>query len=356
METKPLQVNSEITSYKCGFSAPSNIALVKYWGKYPVQLPANPSISFTLNYCKTETYLSIDKSYEKLENFSVDVFVDGEPNEDFKPKIFSFFNRIEPYFNFLNDFSFKIETSNTFPHSSGIASSASGFSALAACLVKIEHVLSGKPESFNLDKASYVARLGSGSAARSTQGPMMVWGKHAEIEGSRDDIAIKFHDIHHIFQDYQDVILLVDKGQKKVSSSVGHGLMNNHPYAKSRFEQAHHNLSKLLVALKEGNLEEFIKITENEALSLHAMMMSSNPYFILMKPNTLKIIEHIWDFREQTGIPVSFTLDAGANVHLLFPKLHVTKVLGFINTTLVEFCENEHYICDAIGEGLAPLS
>lgn len=356
METKPLHVSSEITSYKCGYSAPSNIALVKYWGKYPIQLPANPSISFTLNNCKTETYLSIEKSEEKLTDFAVDVFVDGKPNENFKPKILSFFSKVESYFYFLKDFYFKIETSNTFPHSSGIASSASGFSALAACLVKMEHVLSGDVEGFNLDKASFMARLGSGSAARSTQGPMMVWGKHEKIKESSDDIAIKFDDIHEIFQDYQDIILLVDKGQKKVSSTVGHGLMNNHPYAKARFEQAHRNLTKLLVALREGNLKDFIKITENEALSLHAMMMSSNPYFILMKPNTLKIIEHIWDFREKTGIPVSFTLDAGANVHLLFPKLHITKVLGLINTTLVDFCENEHYICDSIGKGLILLS
>ncbi len=356
MNIQPLQIKTPLAEYRCGYSAPSNIALVKYWGKYPVQLPANPSISFTLHNCKTETYLSIEKAEGTLENFSVTVFVDGLENENFKPKILKFFDRVGAYFHFLKDYHFTIETSNTFPHSSGIASSASGFSALSACLVKIEHVLSGHEDTFNLEKASFMARLGSGSAARSTQGPLMVWGKHHEIEGSNDDFAIKYEKIHPIFQDYQDVILLVDKGQKKVSSTVGHGLMNEHPYAEARFKQAHENMSKLLVALKEGDLEKFIKITENEALSLHAMMMSSNPYFILMKPNTLKIIETVWDFRAETGIPLSFTLDAGANVHLLFPKSHETKVLQLINTKLVDFCENEHYICDHIGEGIVALS
>ena len=355
MNTKPLQIKTLPASYSWGFSAPSNIALVKYWGKYPVQLPANPSISFTLNNCKTETHVSIVKSEAQLKDFQIDVFVDGKTNESFKPKIHSFFQRIERYLGFLKGYSFKIETSNSFPHSSGIASSASGFAALAACLVKIEHVLGEDNTGFNWDKVSFLARLGSGSAARSTKGPLMVWGNHHEVDVSNDEIAIPFNHIHPIFEDYQDVILLVDKGQKKVSSTVGHGLMNNHPYAESRFKQAHDNLSKLLVALEKGDTDSFIQITENEALSLHAMMMSSNPYFILMKPNTLSIIEHVWEFRSETGIPLCFTLDAGANVHLLFPKEHITKVLGFINTTLVDFCEKEQYICDYIGTGLKPL-
>ena len=73
------------------------------------------------------------------------------------------------------------------------------------------------------------------------------------------------------------------------------------------------------------------KITESEALTLHAMMMTSMPYFILMKPNTLEIINRIWKFRKETKIPVCFTLDAGANVHLLYPENTTQKVLDFIN-------------------------
>jgi diphosphomevalonate decarboxylase len=350
-----LQSSKNIDQTRVGFSAPSNIALVKYWGKYPIQLPANPSISFTLNECKSETYLEIKKSQSPLKDFSVEVLVDDHINESFKPKILSFFKRIEPYFTFLRDYHFKVETRNTFPHSSGIASSASGFAALSSCLVNLEHQLSEK-DSFNKAKASFISRLGSGSAARSISGPMMVWGKHEHVTGSNDETAVVFKDIHDVFKDYQDIILLVDKGQKQVSSTVGHGLMNNHPFAQSRFKQAHNHLSEILPVLKNGDLEQFIKITESEALSLHAMMMSSQPYFILMKPNTLSIIENIWQFRADTGIPISFTLDAGANVHVLFPKAHVTKVLELINAKLVRYCQNEQYICDSIGKGIKPLS
>ena len=122
---------------KVTWESPSNIALVKYWGKKKNQIPENPSISFTLNNCKTITTLTFTKK-EGTDNFEFDVFLDGEMKNDFKPKIQTFFKRIEVYLPFLKDYHFKIETSNTFPHSSGIASSASGMSALALCLMSIE--------------------------------------------------------------------------------------------------------------------------------------------------------------------------------------------------------------------------
>nr|MBS9767593.1 diphosphomevalonate decarboxylase [Flavobacteriaceae bacterium] len=97
--------------------------------------------------------------------------------------------------------------------------------------------------------------------------------------------------------------------------------------------------------------KEFIRIVETEALTLHSMMMTSNPYFILMKPNTLEVIHQIWDFREQTDIPICFTLDAGANVHILYPKNQKEKVLTFIKNNLVQYCQNGHYILDNVGQG-----
>ena len=127
--------------------------------------------------------------------------------------------------------------------------------------------------------------------------------------------------------------------------------MNGHPFAERRFEQAHDNLSKLKTILQNGNLDEFIKIVESEALTLHAMMMASLPYFILMKPNTLEIINKIWKFRNDTKIPVCFTLDAGANVHVLYPENVSEVVLQFIQEQLVEHCQNGQFICDRIGNG-----
>jgi len=348
----PKAFTTEIEQGNFSWSAPSNIALVKYWGKKPNQIPANPSISFTLNHCKTITKLSFTK-IEKVENFSFDLLFEGKPKEDFKPKIQKFFERIEVYLPFLKHFHFVIDTQNTFPHSSGIASSASGIAALAMNLMSLEKLLNPEmTEEFFFKKASFLARLGSGSACRSVKGSVVVWGNHINFKESSDLFGVEFPtNIHANFKKFQDTILLVDKGEKQVSSTIGHDLMHNHPFSEQRFLQAHSNLSAIKIVLENGNLEEFIKIVESEALTLHAMMMTSMPYFILMKPNTLEIINKIWKFRNETNIPVCFTLDAGANVHVLYPENVSAEVLQFIKAELVGYCQNGQYICDKIGIG-----
>ena len=290
---------------------------------------------------------------EDIANFSFDLLFEGNPKEDFKPKIQKFLERIEIYCPYLKNYHFTIDTQNTFPHSSGIASSASGMAALAMNILSLEKELNPTiTEEFFYQKASFLARMGSGSACRSIKGSVVVWGTHEEITGSSDLFGIEFPtQIHPNFNNYQDTILLVDKGEKQVSSSVGHDLMHNHPYAEQRFLQAPQNLSSIKNTLETGNIEEFIKIVESEALTLHAMMMTSMPYFILMKPNTLEILNKIWKFRNETKIPVCFTLDAGANVHVLYPENVRVETLQFIKDELVGYCQNGQYICDEIGNG-----
>ena len=352
----PKKQSKTIESGKVTWSSPSNIALVKYWGKKDNQIPANPSISFTLDACKTTTILSYSRK-EEQNNFSFDVFLDGDKKDDFKPKIQTFFERVHLYFPFLKNYHFVIHTKNTFPHSSGIASSASGMSALSLCLMSMERELNPKmtDEYFN-QKASFLSRLGSGSACRSIEGDLIVWGKHKELTGSSDLFGIKYpFEVHENFTNYHDTILLVDKGEKQVSSTVGHDLMHKHPFAEQRFAQAHENLSRLISIFNDGDLKSFIEIVESEALTLHAMMMTSMPYFILMKPNTLEIINKIWQFRQDTGLHICFTLDAGANVHVLYPEKEAEDIYEFIKTELVAYCQNGHYICDRIGFGAKQL-
>ena len=338
---------------KVTYKSPSNIALVKYWGKKDNQIPANPSISFTLNACATTTTISYKKLDAKVTDFSFDLIFEGKPKEEFKPKIKVFLSRIEKYLPFLRDFHFTIETANSFPHSSGIASSASGMSALALCLMHIEREFNPEMnQNFFNKKASFLARLGSGSACRSIEGDLIQWGNHIDTAGSSDLYGIKYpYEVHEIFKNYHDTILLVDKGQKQVSSTVGHDLMQNHPFAEQRFVQAHENLTKLKSVFSEGNLDSFIEIVESEALTLHAMMMTSLPYYVLMKPSTLEIINKIWTFRESSNTHVCFTLDAGANVHVLYPEEEKEEVFQFIKDELVAYCENGQYICDRIGYG-----
>jgi len=335
------------------WQSPSNIALVKYWGKYENQIPANASISFTLNNCHTQTKLS----YESSDIFSFEVWIGDTRELGFEPKIKTFIDRILIYCPYLTKLSLKIETYNSFPHSSGIASSASGLSALALCIMDIEKELNPQiSEAYFKEKASFLARLGSGSAARSIFPYLASWGATKVFENSSDLHATEFNQFHPIFKDYQDTVLLVDRGQKVVSSTVGHQLMNDHPFAKQRFEQADTNLSVLKEALIKGDLKTFNEIVESEALTLHAMMMTSAPYFLLMKPNTLAIIEEVWAFRKEKSLNLTITLDAGANVHLLYPKSEVNDVLPFIKDKLSPYCEKGLYICDQVGTGSQRIS
>lgn len=327
------------------WQSPSNIALVKYWGKHGVQLPANPSISFSLSESRSETSVTIcPRGGGERFRFRFE----GESKPSFMPKIEQFFERVTHLFPFIEDHSFEIDSMNTFPHSSGIASSASSMSALAICLCDIESQIEGRP--IDMQKASIAARLGSGSACRSVFGGFALWGDTPDFERSNDEFAVRVPEVHSDFMTLQDSILLIDEGVKPVSSTVGHGLMVGHSFAQSRFEQARANIARILPVLKTGDFMTLADIVEQEALSLHAMMMTSDTPYILFRPGTIEVISRIMD-RRRTGEPISFTLDAGANVHVIYPETYVDKAQQFIEEELLVFCANGQYICDKVGTG-----
>lgn len=342
-----------MTTYTAAWKSPSNIALVKYWGKKPegTQMPSNASISFTLNNCATTTKLTLVEQAD----LEITVLLEGNHEPSFVPKIEQFLKRIAHIFPFVTTGKYIIDTSNSFPHSSGIASSASGMSALALCICDIAKEKGLLAEEDFKQTASILARLGSGSASRSIYGPMGQWGEHSDFAGSSDNFAIAYDNVAEVFKSYCDTILLVHKGQKTVSSTVGHGLIDDNPYATARFSQAGENMTAIKAILKSGDLDGFINLVESEALTLHSLMMSSNPYFILMKPNTLKIIEAIWAKREKDGVKWCFTLDAGANVHFLYPQADQAAAKAFIEEELAQYCENGAFIHDDVGMGAERL-
>ena len=341
---KNFNISSQMVSARC----PSNIALIKYWGKYERQIPANPSISYTLNNCKTNTSME----FVADEKFSVQTFLSGNEEKKFAEKIEKYFRNIEEFLPWILKGKYVIKTENTFPHSSGIASSASGFGAIAKCLMELDQQFSGLQDSdFKLRKASFLARLGSGSACRSLYDGLVVWGATKEVEDSSDLYALQYPNdqIHEIFKHFNDWVLLIHEGEKSVSSTVGHSLMNTNPYAERRFQEAHENFAVLKEILKTGDMQNFIKLVEHEALTLHAMMMMSEPAFILMKTGTLAVINKIWDYRKETGLPLFFTLDAGANVHLLFPaNSKEATIKEFIVKELLQFTQNNGVVKDVM--------
>jgi diphosphomevalonate decarboxylase len=335
--------------------SPSNIAIIKYWGKYGIQLPKNPSLSLTLSASCTDTRLEYEFKDGPPDNqIDLDLFFHGEPQEAFRAKTLSWLQSLTTVFPFLTQLKLTVHTGNSFPYGAGIASSASSMSALALCLCSLEDRLFGTlADAVDFErKASWLARLGSGSACRSIYSHAAVWGETSQVPGSSNEYAVPVGNmIHDIFKDFHDDILIVSADEKSISSRAGHALMEGNPYAEPRYAQARTRLNTLLDAMRAGDLQTFGTIAEEEAMTLHALMMCSHPSYTLLKPNSLEIIEKIRQYRADTGHQVYFSLDAGPNVHLLYPGEIIHEVRAFIADHLVGLCEDEYMLQDWVGEG-----
>ena len=339
---------------KTGWRAPSKIALVKYWGKRAGQMPENGSLSMTLDLASTTTFLTFTKNRETGRPVEMEYFFHGERHEKFARKIEVLLTSLLPEFPFLADYKLAFHSENSFPHSAGIASSASSMAALALCLVSMEESVMNRkfaPEAF-FRRASFIARLGSGSASRSIYGGLVGWGETDWIPGSSDEYATPVTlEPGSRFRQLRDLILLVSPEEKEVSSSAGHALMADHPYREGRKLQASQNLYEMGTAIRENDFREFARLAENEALSLHALLLSSHPGIVLLKPDTLRIIGEIRKFRAGTGLDLFFTIDAGPNVHLLYFEDQRERVLPFAGDILAPYCHEGRWLDDRMGAG-----
>jgi diphosphomevalonate decarboxylase len=354
-KVKSFDVESLVQMGSIHVSAPSNIALVKYWGKKLDQRPCNPSLSMTLE--KSRTYLSLEftgRSYLKDELIQIDYFFEGERNDSFSQKIHKYLSILAPSeCPYLPYFDLKISSYNTFPHSAGIASSASSMAAIAYALVLLEQQVFSLSDSQEnqFKRISHLARLGSGSASRSIEGPYCQWGLDSQGFGN-DDYAVGVTQIHSLFNQMNDSILIIDDQVKAVSSTQGHQLMENHPYREARFARAESRVRVLKTILEQGDWKQFCELVEGDALELHGLMMSSTPAYILMRPKTLEAIEKIQWFQKKTSPMLTFTLDAGANLHVLYPQSVTQLVKDFLESELSPLCVEGRMIHDSAGLGL----
>ncbi|WP_417334974.1 diphosphomevalonate/mevalonate 3,5-bisphosphate decarboxylase family protein [Halobacteriovorax marinus] len=339
---------------RISWTSPSNIALIKYWGKYGHQLPCNTSISFTLNESKTTMDFSWSSKDTPSDEIVLDFYFENKKNQLFEDKIRAFLEKNRELFPMLKFLNLEIESINSFPHSAGIASSASSMSALALGLCSIENQAFDLdiPETDLIQKATYVARLASGSASRSVFPEIASWGENSLTSiKSSDELAAPVEGVHEVFKTYRDSIVIVDGGEKAVSSRAGHALMEAHPYREQRFKRANELVETLYNILKSGDTKSFCDLVETEALELHGLMMNSSPSFILMRPNTLAVIEKIREFRKESGLDLCFTLDAGPNVHILYPQSIEEEVQTFLSSEIKPLAQNGLIIHDRVGQG-----
>ncbi len=339
--------------FKTEWTSPSNIAIVKYWGKTGLQIPMNPSFSFSLNSSCTKTKILWEPK-SKGEECSFSFSYQGVPKPAFEPKIRNLLKELQPELPWLKEWNLFIDSSNSFPHSAGIASSASAMSALALCIVSMEKNMNNTFRS-SVDffrRASFFSRLGSGSACRSVYPYASLWGLTAGMPDSSDQFAVPMESqLHPMFKTLQDYVLLVNRSEKPVSSSAGHSLMNNHPYRQARIKQANDNIEKILTFVNTGDWDGFTEVAEEEALSLHGLMMSSKPGYLLLEPESIRIIHSLQALRKRRSLPVCFTIDAGPNIHILFPESSKAEVEAWISSEFPEYNNSQSILRDQIGSG-----
>jgi diphosphomevalonate decarboxylase len=280
-----------------------NIAFIKYWGNRDnaLRLPANPSLSMNLDGLWAKTSVSFDPTFPN------DQFVlnDAKQSGASLSRVSGFLDHIRRIAGI--ETRARVESANTFPTGAGIASSAAAFAALA---------LSGSTAaglSLNESQLSRLARLGSGSAARSIPGGFVEWKMGND---DQDSYAFSIAPVDH--WDIVDCIAVLSTGHKTVGSSEGHAAAPTSPLQPARITDSARRLEICRRAILDRDFPTFAEIVEHDSTIMHAVMMTSRPPLFYWLPASLDLMLRIPQWRAE-GLDCCFTLDAGPNVHVLCP-------------------------------------
>ena len=282
--------------------APANIAFIKYWGRKDakLRLPHNSSISMNLSACMTTT--TVEFLPELLED-TIELLEPGGFNEEEVRRMVRQLDVVRAVAG-VKMFA-RVATENTFPKSTGAASSASGFAALTvAAAAALGLKLSEK-------ELTVLARLGSGSACRSIPDGFVKW------EAGNSSESSCAHSLYpHDYWDIRDILVIVGFTGKDVSSSAGHDTVRTSPFFDKRLEALPRRIERIETALKNKNFRQLGEVIEEDCLDMHHVMQTQDPPLMYWLDVTKKIMDAVAGWRKQ-GLPVYFTIDAGPNVHLI---------------------------------------
>ena len=293
--------------------ANSNIALSKYWGKRDdkLVLPYNSSISMTLDNLHTKTTVDFNSEYEYDKVTFWDNWKNKIEREIGTEEIKKIVNLLEIIRKMSGKEMYaRVETENNFPTAAGLASSASGFAALA--------LAGSKAIELDLDKKelSILARKsGSGSAARSIEGGFVEFKRGEKDDGSDSYAEQIFPDNH--WNELNMVVAIVSKSKKKVSSTEGMGwTVETSPYYGDWLKTVGKDLDNIRKAIKEKDFSLLGKTAESNCMKMHAAMMTTSPPLRYWKAETFKVMDLVTEIRDD-GTECYYTIDAGPNVKIL---------------------------------------
>ncbi len=295
---------------KCTAVAHSNIAFTKYWGKQDevLRIPANSNISMNLSDLYTTTTVEFHTSYSVDE-----IIIDGKKDEKETQRVVTHLNTIRKKAGITQQA--KVMSQNTFPTSTGLSSSASGFAALTLAAVTAAGLQLKDKE------LSILARLGSGSACRSIPDGFVEWVKG---ESSESSYAYSIYPKNH--WDIVDIVLIVSDEKKIVPTTDGHKLAWTSPFFKDRLLRMNEKNILCKKYIAERDFKSFGTLVESEALEMHAVMITSKPSLIYWLPHTVFLMKQI-QFMRKNGLEIYFTVNTGQDLHVLCEKKHLKRAV-----------------------------
>ncbi|EZQ01805.1 MULTISPECIES: diphosphomevalonate decarboxylase [Acidianus] len=298
--------------------APPNIAIVKYWGKRgekKLNLPLNPSFSVSLDGLYARTKVILEEGYGKDI-----VIVNSTPLND--REVVDYAGRVLDQFRKKSGKTFhaKIFSDINFPKSVGLASSAAGISSLVYALNEALGLGLSQRE------LSIIARIGSGSACRSTLGGFVVWEKGQKDDGSDSFCYQVFPEDH--WPDLVDVIGIVSDKEKRISSRIGMQTSVETSYLmESRLKFIDNTFSQVLESVRRRDEKKFFELLMRHSNNMHAVILDSWPSFFYLNDISIDIMKWVQDFGN-----AGYTFDAGPNPHIFTTRKYLSDVISFLDS------------------------
>lgn len=272
---------------------------------------------------------SVDVTVKEADQFSVTSKNKEMTDRDIK-RFEKTYQLIKNYLSTLNSQlltpeSISVEIDSAIPPAIGLASSAAVFSAFAKAI-------SGLSD-FGLtdEQISIMARLGSGSAARS------IFGGYGAIKNRDDegiDSAVGYQVADEDHWNLSDIVIAPNLEEKKVGSTEGHaGAWSSPDYAKRVEDINGHRFDECIDAIQNKDFEKLQAVAEEDALNMHHCMQTQDPPLQYLTDETYRILDEVKALREAQHLPVFFTMDGGPTVHL-FCEEEARKVVA-------EFAHNQ---------------
>ncbi len=298
--------------------AHANIALVKYWGKRdPVlNLPATGSLSITLRDLTTRTRVRFHDGAEDR------VTLDGAPAaEPMRDRVSRFLDRVREAAGITARA--EVITANDFPTGAGLASSASGFAALALAATRAAGL------SLSPARLSALARRGSGSAARSLYGGYVEMHRGERPDGT-DAFAEPVAAAEHL--PLAVGVAITHEGPKETGSTEGMASSAaTAPYWDAWVASAPRDLHDMRAAIRAADLARVGELAEHSCFKMHALMLASRPPLLYWNEATVAVIHAVRRLRA-AGTPAWVTVDAGPQVKVLSAPEHGEAVASALES------------------------